>query len=105
MRPHRLGGGAGQLMASHRMCAPDSGAGAADSVTLDFAGMTSALLHEAGGATLELDHITLRGFASKHLNNVTGYPYYRVRQMAGWPSITAEPDAQVGRPYTLIQLG
>ena len=47
---------------------------------------------------LELDNVTLRGFASKHLNNESAYMYYRVRQLAGWPSITAEPDAHVGGP-------
>ena len=75
----------------------DAAGGSAEPITLDFAGMSSVIIQQAG-SFLEWDNVVLRGFASKHLVNVSQYPYYRVHQLGGWPSYTAYPGAQVWGP-------
>ena len=62
-------------------------------ISLDFAGMSSVIVLRSG-SYLEWDSVVLRGFASKHIN-ASLYQHYRVRQLGGWPSITADPGAQV----------
>jgi hypothetical protein len=75
------------------VCIWDAAASSSGPISLDFAGMSSVIV-QRGGSYLEWDNVVLRGFASKHVN-ASLYPHYRVRQLGGWPSITADPGAQV----------
>lgn len=69
-------------------------------LTLDFAGM-AAVIAIKRNATLELDDLIIRGFASRHVTSNRGLLAYRVPALGPWPSILAEPGAYVSH-YSLL---
>ena len=63
-------------------------------LTLDFAGMT-AVIAQKQGSFLEIDGMIMRGFASRHILNRDVPLNYIIPNFGAWPSIVAEPGAQV----------
>ncbi|EIE22674.1 kinase-like protein [Coccomyxa subellipsoidea C-169] len=63
-------------------------------LTLDFAGMT-AVIAQKQGSFLEIDGMIMRGFASRHILNRDVPLNYIIPNFGAWPSIVAEPGAQM----------
>lgn len=80
---------------------------------LDFGGLPYAIYLQKG-ATLAFKSVSVTGAPNPnlHLNKTDAIPYgkYAVKELGPWPSITAEPGAQVGLntaalPFLSMPLG